>query len=85
MVGFVRGIGRGGAASQMHRDRVRSQDCLKVRPHDLLDTVDLREFRQLRAVRLRSTFWYVRRASIAMSSPILFRYLKQSAIVFSTE
>jgi hypothetical protein len=30
----------------MRRDRVRSQDGLKVRPHDLLDTVDLREFCQ---------------------------------------
>src|SRR5215472_8489640 len=40
----------------MHRDRIRSQDCLKVRPHDLLDTIDLREFRQLRPVRLRNTF-----------------------------
>ena len=28
---------------------------------------------------------YVRSASIGMSSPILFRYLKQSAIVFSAE
>ena len=40
----------------MHRDRVRSQDGLKVRAHDLLDTIDFREFRQFRPVRFRSAF-----------------------------
>src|SRR5579864_5266063 len=40
----------------MHRDRVRSQDGLKVRAHDLLNTIDFREFRQFRPVRLRSAF-----------------------------